>query len=436
MHGVKRVIVFCLMTVIMPTILITTPLYLRHSVFADVIYKVAESDVLPIEDGISSVFCQSHSLKMNSSFNAFQIKGVPQLSKKRKHIRLKKSMTLPDDTLEYWGFYLLSGALVKLKVCSRYSGSRLLVVKGDKNLRTCGLLEHNLKKTGAKYDADFRRVKVTFENAAEVIGLVDDNSTDRNTAAEDLTIEKTDYIKRRVEKSRKRLLVQNTTTKNQNSHNKRHVHKKLEHNKQIKNLQSILETDSDIIPERKIKKRAIGPFDAHIAHGGNAFNITNVEDEENSVSSFETDLWACYTGQILLAEGFPHSNQCDGVDYLQKGHHMITTHEVASDGYYYYIFYSDNDLTSNSIHAIFDIYKPTYQYANSSSKECVNQTECKFDLSFMSDEKIIVEVTTRDGIEHETDDITLLTSTCHPRMAVYMLFPISVLFLILGCAFL
>lgn len=116
MHGVKRVIVFCLMTAILPTILIIIPLYLRHSVFADVTYPVAESDVVPIEDGVSSIFCEALSLKMNSSFNAFQLRGTPQLSQKRKHIRLKKSMTLPDDTLEYWGFYLLKGALVKLKV--------------------------------------------------------------------------------------------------------------------------------------------------------------------------------------------------------------------------------------------------------------------------------------------------------------------------------
>ncbi|KAJ8935077.1 hypothetical protein NQ314_013022 [Rhamnusium bicolor] len=186
MHGVKRVMVFCLMTAVLPTILIITPLYLRHSVFADITYPVAESDVVAIQEGVSSVFCESLSLKMNSSFNAFQLIGTPQISHKRKHIRLKKSMTLPDDTLEYWGFYLLKGALVKLKVCSRYPGSRILVVRGEKNLKTCGLLDHNLKKYGAKLDAEHSRVKVTYEKPAEVLGLVDKHSIDFN-AAEDLT---------------------------------------------------------------------------------------------------------------------------------------------------------------------------------------------------------------------------------------------------------
>nr|CAH7734693.1 unnamed protein product [Callosobruchus chinensis] len=116
MHGVKRVVIFCLMTAVLPTMLIIIPLYLRHTVFAPVVYPVAESDVLSIEEGVSGIFCDSLNLRMNSSFNAFQLGGTPRISSKRKHIRLKKSMTLPDDTLEYWGFYLLKGAKVKLKV--------------------------------------------------------------------------------------------------------------------------------------------------------------------------------------------------------------------------------------------------------------------------------------------------------------------------------
>lgn len=43
----------------------------------------------------------------------------PEITSKHVHSKLKKSMTLPDDTLEYWGFYLLRGANVALSVCSR-----------------------------------------------------------------------------------------------------------------------------------------------------------------------------------------------------------------------------------------------------------------------------------------------------------------------------
>ena len=58
MHGARRVIIFCLLTAVLPTILLIIPLYLRHNLFADVVYPVAESDVLEIGGGISTVFCQ------------------------------------------------------------------------------------------------------------------------------------------------------------------------------------------------------------------------------------------------------------------------------------------------------------------------------------------------------------------------------------------
>jgi Domain of unknown function (DUF4792) len=109
MHGVKRVIAFCCLTTVVPTILIILPLYLKHQVFKDIVYSVAESDILEVRDGISTIFCQQHTLKMNSTFSAFQLNHMPNQSKIPKHIRLKKSMNLPDDTLEYWGFYLMKG---------------------------------------------------------------------------------------------------------------------------------------------------------------------------------------------------------------------------------------------------------------------------------------------------------------------------------------
>lgn len=40
------------MTAILPAVLIILPLHLKHNVFKDVIYSVAESDILEIRDGI------------------------------------------------------------------------------------------------------------------------------------------------------------------------------------------------------------------------------------------------------------------------------------------------------------------------------------------------------------------------------------------------
>lgn len=177
-------------------------------------------------------------------------------------------------------------------------------------------------------------------------------------------------------------------------------------------------------------------MNVHIKHGGNAINATSdINSDSASVSSFENDLLTCYDGKILVTRGFLPSPLCTDVAYLDHSSHMVTEHLVASDGYYYYIFYSDNDFIKNGIHAVFDIYKPTYRLADSSSNECINKTYCEFPLQFLGDENVIVEVPTRDGIEHEADDITLLTSTCKPRTGVYIIFPILVLFVIICCAF-
>ncbi|XP_055594930.1 uncharacterized protein LOC129745681 isoform X2 [Uranotaenia lowii] len=497
MHGVKRVIAFCILTAVLPACLIILPLYLRHTVFADVTYQIAESDIIEIRDGISSVFCQRHILQMNTSFNAFQLNHKPEISKNLKHIRLKKSMSLPDDTLEYWGFYLLRGATVALKVCSRYDGSRILVVKGERNLRTCGLLEHNKNKIGANVNRNHGAVVVTFESAAEIVNSRDLQAKQNdeylapdvgNHGGEDLTDEmmttaesaninaqsyptkhskrvsatrnSVDPRQRKSEQSTahsshkptepsdlaeinatRRNNVSDSITDEENvqNHRKRRHHGKHGHHDKVNQgtstLQETLTRDDTPTESQGTRAKRDAIYDRAINHGGNALNFSN--NTSDSVSSFENSLLACYNGDILLAQSFPPSQNCKDVQYLDSGVHMITKHEVASDGYYYYIFYSDNDYVQNDIHAVFDIYKPTFQYSNiSESKNCVNSTNCSFPIPFWSDEHVIVEVPTRDGIEHEEDDISNLISTCQPRMAIYIVFPISVLFLVLTCAFL
>ncbi|CAG9862707.1 unnamed protein product [Phyllotreta striolata] len=414
MHGAKRVLVFCLMTAVLPTILTIIPLYLRHVVFADVVTPVAESDILSLQEGISSIFCKSLSLKMNSTFNAFQLQGKPTKSEKLKHIRLKKSMTLPDDTLEYWGFYLLKGSVVQLKVCSRYDGGRILVVRGEKNLDTCNLMKH--ERYGARMDAEFIGVKV-YEETESILDS-------ENSAKEIETTDTKPTIDASIKKSKHKKHI------NYNNTNIRHHHKK--HTEDLEALKKSLENNPSNLLDRL--KRSISPLDSHIKHGGNAMNLTQLDD---GVSSFETNLLTCYDGKILLSRSFQPSKVCNSIAYLYQSNHIFTEHSVASDGYYYYIFYSDNDFVRNDIHAVFDIYKPTYGYRNSDSvRECVNRTSCRFPLDLIGDETVIVEVPTRDGIEHEDDDITLLTSTCHPRTEVYVVFPVLVLVLIMGCAFL
>lgn len=514
MHGIKRILVFCTLTTILPIILLITPLYLRHNFYANVAYAVTDSDILEITDGISTIFCSAHTLQMNRTFNAFQMTRKPEITSYKKHIRLKKSMTLPDDTMEYWGFYVMKGASVALSVCSRFQGASILVVKGEQNLRTCGMLEHHNTQAveGIFLPEAKNQVKVTFtsdeketssnNSVAHVhhnnpLNNVEDkllrNTTLNNTDGDkDLYSHASGNVRARKEnekdKSKKLTLdeyirenvtsAQETTVRDtrrlrhaKNRHYKDQIKERRnsimlqeresyekgandERSLILEKLQRKLhlgenredgtergaETEDNIL-NRRIKRNqelVVKPsflLDQGVKHGGNAGgkNATDI-DEDSSVSSFENELLKCYGGSVLITQEFAPSEQCTDVNYLTNGKHMQAVHNVVEDGYYYYIFYSDNDIVSNDIYALFDIYKPIFHYENV-TKSCINQTKCSFSINLLSSDRVIVEIPTEDGHEYEMNDVNLLLSICHPRMEVYIIFPVAVLFFILACAF-
>ncbi|XP_035718279.1 tubulin-specific chaperone C-like isoform X3 [Vespa mandarinia] len=475
---------------------------------------------------------------MNATFNAFQMSHRPEIASYKKHIRLKKSMNLPDDTFEYWGFYLLKGATVFLSVCSRFQGASILVVKGERNLRTCEILEQNENKERITdmFLPDADQVKITFETHMKEINSVEDmnqeindpikkdntkqssndtyneqtidnlndinrekflaainksmhlnnflvnnmKETQNDTMEVPVTLEETkDHefiekirskrwfnktfneqvrkLKEEKELKRKSTIIQDESESIRRKDSKMNIHNQkqmVNHKNVIERLKmelnmehddnDNLENDLDEKLENKLvnvrvkrNQELMKPpslLDQGIKHGGNADKNTINSNEASSVSSFENGLFNCYEGSILLTKEFEPSDKCINVDYLVNGKHMETKHDVVEDGYYYYIFYSDNDFVSNDIHALFDIYKPTFQYENV-TKSCINQTECSFSLDLMSPDRVIVEIPTKDGIDLDPDEISLLISVCHPRMGVYVIFPIAVLFFILGCAF-
>ncbi|KOC69172.1 hypothetical protein WH47_07623 [Habropoda laboriosa] len=516
MHGIKRILVFCTLTTILPIILLITPLYLRHNFYANVAYAVTDSDILEITDGISTIFCSAHTLQMNRTFNAFQMTQKPEITSYRKHMRLKKSMTLPDDTLEYWGFYLLKGASVVLSVCSRFQGASILVVKGERNLRTCGMLEHHNAQVVESIflpEAN-QQVKVTFKSNTEEITFnnsiiqVNHNNTlndmedkllrhgiSNNTNQDVMDFHSHEkgnftsnqknygdklvkvilsgniqqYIKstqkgsvrsiRKLRHAKKRQYREQMKEKKRNiiaqerrrtqRNIKSEVHIKKNTNMPLKRLLKKLnleenskddsKEESIILNKKRIKRNQelVKPtflLDQGIKHGGNTGKNTTDTDIDSSVSSFENELFKCYGGSILIAQEFAPSEQCTDVTYLLNSKHMQAVHNVVENGYYYYIFYSDNDIVSNDIYALFDIYKPIFHYENV-TKSCINQTKCSFSINLLSSDRVIVEIPTKDDLEYEIDDVNLLLSICHPRMEVYIIFPVAVLFFILACAF-
>nr|CAD7265948.1 unnamed protein product [Timema shepardi] len=386
MHGARRVITFCLLTAVLPTILLITPLYLRHSVFADVTFAVAESDVVEIVDGISTIFCQAQSLKMNTSFHSFQLGSLPERSGKRKHLHLKKSMVIPDDTLEYWGFFLPKGSTVVLSACSRYVGSRLLVVKGEKNLRTCGLMDQNEEEVLAHMASNHGQVRITFETQAQEIHEGHKLSF---TNKHSLTLG--DYPK--ISSTLSPLQV-DSTSRAQYSGLQSSTKTLKEKQETHKDAEAVSYIDENTAYEQDDDDDDYVNDNAGIGHGGNAVivNVTTMPDEakeESDVSSFENDLLTCYDGNILLHNPFLPSVNCTGQHMLEDNQQKTfeTTHNVLADGYYYYIFYSDNDFVLNDVHATFDIFKPTYQYANFTKGENTLSTPAKElnpDLTFTS----------------------------------------------------
>lgn len=337
-------------------------------------------------------------------------------------------MILPDDTLEYWGFYLMKGATVELKVCSRYDGSRILVVKGERNLRTCGLMDHNKNKFGANFNAEQSQVKVTFETAAEIVNSADimlkeenqkladvppvDDEAMLNHGGEDLADFEDETRKKHKDFATNYLKVgknvisdshqkpvdtvdevkNNPDDEHQNITSSKHQRRRkvqvkqqhLDNNEKLRRRRSHKHNNNIHVHHegsyRTRDRRDTTRLDGGINHGGNAQSfLPNSESE--SISSFENALLECYDGNILVAKSFDPSNNCMSIQSLEQGKHLVSTHEVNSDGYYYYIFYSDNDYDSNNIHAVFDIYKPTYLYSNiSETKGCINTTECRFPI--------------------------------------------------------
>lgn len=330
----------------------------------------------------------------------------------------------------------------------RYDGAHILIVKGDKVIHNCGPISNGAAEAPHMAQGN-GQVVVNFEGSAHEI-LHSDSSGYRNLQARLKENQNNEELENQGGEMEDDNLVETPEEEKLNERRKRHhrtikkhnqeLNSKLNHDIRIRkrSLEYLLNSkDTKTSVRRKRKAEGIPKIklDGGIAHGGNAINFTK-KSNDSSTSSFEQNLLNCHDGNILLNKEFAASELCTSFTYLESNHsHLQTTHEVLKNGYYYYIFYSDNDFKDNTIHALFDIYKPTYQYGNY-SKGCINVTECTFPIKMFSDDMVVVEVPTRDGIEHESDDITHLVSTCHPRSAVYAIFPVTVLFLILICAFL
>lgn len=278
-----------------------------------------------------------------------------------------------------------------------------MVVKDIKDFHSCGLLEKSHKIGADPHVADQNEVQVIYDPNAEVI------RNSKEHGGENYSQEAIDELKKYAENYLKR---------------------KIKRMKSFPEEGPVTPQDEPVRQPRSINDKAVTHMEGFL-HGK-----TNNESSDSSISSFENTLISCHEGRILLNNNFTYSHHCTGLEFLENKTHIHTQiqHDVQMDGYYFYIFYSDNDIVKNNIHTIFDISKPTYEYSDNIAG-CLNKTECSFPISFLSREKVVVEIPMKNGIEHEGEEVEILVSTCQPRTLVYAIFPIAVLIVILAFSF-
>lgn len=124
-------------------------------------------------------------------------------------------------------------------MCSRYDGSRLLVVRGNKNLDTCGLMEHKLYKKDTNMDIEHSRIKVTYERPAEELGLIDIDQ-DLNTAREDTSddLENKNYLnnQNKFDQNIENNLDSLKSNNSKRRHRKRHAKRWQQNIQKLKNM--------------------------------------------------------------------------------------------------------------------------------------------------------------------------------------------------------
>ncbi|XP_066262139.1 uncharacterized protein [Euwallacea similis] len=140
LKGPLRVVRLCLLGVIVPTLVLGVPLYLRYNVYGAQLYPLAMSDMRMIDNRVSTTWCQKQRIKTNTTFNAFLLTQPPHLSANVQSLSMVRHLILEDDIKEYWGFYLLKGSSVTVKTCVRWPGASLIVIRGHRHLHQCAYI--------------------------------------------------------------------------------------------------------------------------------------------------------------------------------------------------------------------------------------------------------------------------------------------------------
>ncbi|XP_043508550.1 uncharacterized protein LOC122527976 [Frieseomelitta varia] len=177
-----------------------------------------------------------------------------------------------------------------------------------------------------------------------------------------------------------------------------------------------------------------------IAEDRGTVNETTLNDRSNSefwssFSSSEERLLDC-KGLILNLPLTPHRH-CTPKhesEHSAASFANTVTYRVPMNGYYFFVFNSENEIQPNYLRVRFDLLKTVYDTSNP-VHACKNSTrECSLPFKIFSNEKAVLELPL-NGNDSQWNEEYVVVSVCEPRTSIYLLCIISVPLFILIFAF-
>lgn len=140
LKGPLRAMRLCVLSVLLPGLLVAVPLYMRFHVYGEQMYPVGMSDMRLLDNRVSTTWCQRQLVRANTTFNAFLLPEQPVVEPEPLRVSMTRHLELEDDMKEYWAFYLLQGSSVTVSTCVRWPGASLVVIRGHKHLHQCAYI--------------------------------------------------------------------------------------------------------------------------------------------------------------------------------------------------------------------------------------------------------------------------------------------------------
>lgn len=153
----------------------------------------------------------------------------------------------------------------------------------------------------------------------------------------------------------------------------------------------------------------------------------------SSFSSSEERLMEC-EGLLLNLPLTPHRHCEPGYPHDTVLESNTVSYKIPSNGYYFFIYNSENEVQTNFLKIKFQLEKIIYNVSNAVAS-CTNETnECSLPLSFFSKQKVVLELPYNQN-ESTLNDEFLAISTCEPRSTLYLLCVVAVPVFIVMFAF-